>query len=159
MKVLAHLSDLHFGRVDPAVLEPLRRRVEALRPDLVVVSGDLTQRARKEQFAEAKALLAEGLARAKALADGQAPWTTKSGLVVRGYRSRIDGSVQPYGLVVPETWTGGDKRPRRLDVFNHGRGENLTELSFMSERSKKPRTSTHKVSDAVASCSSSSSRP
>jgi hypothetical protein len=93
---------------------------------------------KKEQFAEAKTLLVEGLARAKALAEGHAPWTTKSGLVVRGYRSRIDASVQPYGLVVPETWSGGDRRPRRLDIFNHGRGENLTELSFMSERSKKP---------------------
>ena len=57
MKVLVHLSDLHFGRVDPAVLEPLRRRLEALRPHLVVVSGDLTQRARKAQFEEAVAYM------------------------------------------------------------------------------------------------------
>ena len=35
------------------------------------------------------------------LAAGKAPWTTATGLVVRGYRSKIDGSVQPYGLVVP----------------------------------------------------------
>jgi 3',5'-cyclic AMP phosphodiesterase CpdA len=53
MKTLAHLSDLHFGKVDPAVLEPLRRRLHDLAPDLVVVSGDLTQRARQEQFEEA----------------------------------------------------------------------------------------------------------
>ena len=57
MRVLAHLSDLHFGRVDEAVLEPLRRRLAALAPDAVVVSGDLTQRARSGQFREARAFL------------------------------------------------------------------------------------------------------
>ena len=57
MRRVAHLSDLHFGRVDPAVLEPLRRRVRELAPDLVIVSGDLTQRARPEQFREARAFL------------------------------------------------------------------------------------------------------
>ena len=49
MRTIAHLSDLHFGRIDETLLDPLRRRLEALRPDLVVVSGDLTQRARAKQ--------------------------------------------------------------------------------------------------------------
>ncbi|HUQ26909.1 MAG TPA: metallophosphoesterase [Burkholderiales bacterium] len=57
MRVLAHLSDLHFGRVDAAVLEPLRRRLAALAPDVVAISGDLTQRARSGQFREARAFL------------------------------------------------------------------------------------------------------
>jgi 3',5'-cyclic AMP phosphodiesterase CpdA len=57
VRTIAHLSDLHFGRVDPAVLEPLRRRLFALAPHLVVVSGDLTQRARPEQFRAARAFL------------------------------------------------------------------------------------------------------
>ena len=57
MRTIVHLSDLHFGRVDPAVLEPLRRLLLELRPHLVVVSGDLTQRARKSQFREAVAYL------------------------------------------------------------------------------------------------------
>ena len=57
MRTIVHLSDLHFGRTDPAVLEPLRRCVEGLRPHLVVVSGDLTQRAKSGQFREAKAFL------------------------------------------------------------------------------------------------------
>jgi 3',5'-cyclic AMP phosphodiesterase CpdA len=55
--VVAHLSDLHFGRVERATLEPLRRRVIELAPDLVVISGDLTQRARGRQFREARAFL------------------------------------------------------------------------------------------------------
>jgi 3',5'-cyclic AMP phosphodiesterase CpdA len=57
VRTLVHLSDLHFGRIDPALLEPLRRSVHEQRPDLVVISGDLTQRARKRQFEEARAYL------------------------------------------------------------------------------------------------------
>ena len=58
MRTIAHLSDLHFGRIDEALLEPLRRTLERLSPDLVVVSGDLTQRARARQFREARDYLA-----------------------------------------------------------------------------------------------------
>jgi 3',5'-cyclic AMP phosphodiesterase CpdA len=57
MRTLVHLSDLHFGRVDPALLEPLRELVHRLAPDVVVVSGDLTQRAKSEQFEAARAWL------------------------------------------------------------------------------------------------------
>ena len=57
MRTIAHLSDLHFGRVDKAILEPLRGAIERLRPHVVVVSGDLTQRARARQFREARAFL------------------------------------------------------------------------------------------------------
>jgi len=57
MRTLVHLSDLHFGRVDPALVEPLIQLVGRIRPDVVVVSGDLTQRARTEQFKEARRFL------------------------------------------------------------------------------------------------------
>lgn len=58
MRTLVHLSDLHFGRLDPAVLEPLAQAVADAAPDVVVVSGDLTQRARGAQFRAAAAFLA-----------------------------------------------------------------------------------------------------
>ena len=57
MRTLVHLSDLHFGRVDTMLLDPLRELVHKLAPNVVVVSGDLTQRAKSEQFEEAKAWL------------------------------------------------------------------------------------------------------
>jgi 3',5'-cyclic AMP phosphodiesterase CpdA len=57
MRKLVHLSDLHFGRVDERLLQPLVDRVQAIAPDLVVVSGDLTQRARRGQFRQARAFL------------------------------------------------------------------------------------------------------
>jgi 3',5'-cyclic AMP phosphodiesterase CpdA len=58
MTRVVHLSDLHFGRIAPSLIEPLLAEVTALEPDLVVISGDLTQRARNRQFAEAAAFIA-----------------------------------------------------------------------------------------------------
>jgi 3',5'-cyclic AMP phosphodiesterase CpdA len=58
MRTLIHLSDLHFGRVDPAILTPLVRIIGEMRPDLVAVSGDLTQRARPAEFLAAREFLA-----------------------------------------------------------------------------------------------------
>jgi 3',5'-cyclic AMP phosphodiesterase CpdA len=53
MARLIHLSDLHFGAHDPRLVEGVERKVKEAAPDLVVVSGDFTQRARTEQFQEA----------------------------------------------------------------------------------------------------------
>src|SRR3954471_19893141 len=57
MRRLAHLSDLHFGRVDPAAVEGLVRSLVDARPDLIVVSGDFTQSARTGEFRAARAFL------------------------------------------------------------------------------------------------------
>lgn len=57
MRTLVHLSDLHFGRIDAALLQPLTDRIRRIAPDLVVISGDLTQRARGAQFRQARAFL------------------------------------------------------------------------------------------------------
>jgi len=57
MRTLVHLSDLHFGRVDAALLDPLRNLVQEIAPDVVVISGDLTQRAKSEEFEQARAWL------------------------------------------------------------------------------------------------------
>ena len=57
MRTIVHLSDLHFGRTDARIVRPLIRAVREIGPDLVAVSGDLTQRARKTQFQEARAWL------------------------------------------------------------------------------------------------------
>src|ERR1700754_5022215 len=57
MKTIVQISDAHFGRINYDVIDNLRETVNAIGPDLVVVSGDLTQRARSEQFREARAFL------------------------------------------------------------------------------------------------------
>src|SRR5882757_719170 len=57
MKLIVQISDMHFGRIDYDVTEKLRETVTAIKPDLLVVSGDLTQRARSHQFQEAREFL------------------------------------------------------------------------------------------------------
>ena len=60
MKIVAHISDLHFGTEDPVVAESLLAQLsgrDGPAPSLVAVSGDLTQRAKPEQFRAAKAYL------------------------------------------------------------------------------------------------------
>lgn len=57
MKTIAHISDLHFGCIDEALLAPLKNSIDAIRPDLIAISGDLTQRARVHQFKAARAFL------------------------------------------------------------------------------------------------------
>jgi len=55
--VVVHLSDTHFGAHRPDLVESLLADVAAIGPDLVVVSGDLTQRARPDQFEQARAFI------------------------------------------------------------------------------------------------------
>ena len=57
MRTLVHLSDLHFGETDSTLLDPLADLVKDLAPDLIAISGDLTQRARTWQFKAARAFL------------------------------------------------------------------------------------------------------
>lgn len=57
MTRLLHLSDLHFGFERAPLVEPLLERVNASNADLVVVTGDVTHRARSAQFAQAAAFL------------------------------------------------------------------------------------------------------
>ncbi len=57
MRTIVHISDIHFGKVDYAVVGRLKEKIGEISPHLLVVSGDLTQRARSEQFIEARAFL------------------------------------------------------------------------------------------------------
>jgi 3',5'-cyclic AMP phosphodiesterase CpdA len=57
MRTIVHLSDLHFGRLDANVVTPLLATIGELKPDLIAISGDFTQRARRRQFKEARAFL------------------------------------------------------------------------------------------------------
>jgi len=57
MSVVVHMSDIHFGAHQEELVQSLLADVAAQEPDLVVVSGDLTQRARPTQFEQARAFL------------------------------------------------------------------------------------------------------
>jgi 3',5'-cyclic AMP phosphodiesterase CpdA len=58
MRTIIHLSDLHFGRINPAILAPLQSFIKEIAPTLVAVSGDLTQRARTVEYLGAREFLA-----------------------------------------------------------------------------------------------------
>ena len=57
MRVVAHISDLHFGMEEERIIEGLLEDIAGFHPSVVVISGDLTQRARKKQFEAAHAFI------------------------------------------------------------------------------------------------------
>ncbi|MBM3954362.1 MAG: hypothetical protein FJ309_07085 [Planctomycetes bacterium] len=86
-------------------------------------------------LARATWALDEAEARMAALADGKTPWRTQTGPVALGFRSKLDGSVQPYGIVVPERLDPA--RPVPVWIWLHGRGERDTDLHFLWQKSRK----------------------
>jgi hypothetical protein len=84
-----------------------------------------------KEVPKAKALLAVGMERAKALHAGEAPWNAQTGLVVRGYRSDIDRLRCSRTACSSRRISSSARRRRRLDFWCHGRGEKLTELAFI----------------------------
>ena len=69
MRTIVQLSDLHFGRIREGVLKPLAGLIETITPDLIAVSGDLTQRAREKEFVAARDFL-DGLPFPKIIVPG-----------------------------------------------------------------------------------------
>ncbi len=112
----------------------------ALLPDVVIFHKAVDWALRYNEFFEpkqidvAKKLIDLGNQRAAELKAGTPSWLKATGLVVRGYVSKIDGSVQPYGMVIPDDWKPGETTGRRLDFWAHGRGEKLSELDFINQR-------------------------
>jgi pimeloyl-ACP methyl ester carboxylesterase len=82
--------------------------------------------------AETLKALELGIARANELEAGTASWTKKTGNVLRGFVSNIDGSMQPYGLTIPASYDGA--RPMRLDVWLHGTQQQLNEVRFINQQ-------------------------
>jgi dienelactone hydrolase len=77
--------------------------------------------------------LERGLLRAGLVSQGQWPWFQRTGsAVVHGYRSVIDGSVQPYAVTLPADY-GKEVKKWRLEVVLHGRNASLTEVSFLHQ--------------------------
>jgi dienelactone hydrolase len=77
-------------------------------------------------------VLDRGLLRGRFMAMGEMPWAATTGYpVLRAYRSRLDGSVQPYAVTFPASYGKDPGKKWRLDVVLHGRNANLTEVSFL----------------------------
>jgi predicted esterase len=86
----------------------------------------------KDAGAQTLDVLDRGLLRARQLAQGDMPWINAAGFdVVHGYRSRIDGSVQPYSVTLPPGYLKDPGKRWRIDVVLHGRDKTLTEVKFL----------------------------
>src|SRR6185312_6092728 len=135
----ADQKSLHSG------LARLQARIDALKGNPRLPDVQIFEKAvryalegneffKAEEVFHAKELLRMGLERADQLSHGDAPWTRATGPVVRGYISKIDGSVQPYGLVVPPTYAADKPHAWRVDTWFHGRSEDLSEVNFLWDR-------------------------
>jgi 3',5'-cyclic AMP phosphodiesterase CpdA len=129
MRRLVHLSDIHFGSVDRAILLPLIETVQRMDPHLVVVSGDLTQRARTSEFADARAFL-DRLPRPQLVVPGNHdvplynPYARFIAKLNRYQRyitpelepSYIDEEIAVLGVNTARAWTwkGGRVNPRQV---------------------------------------------
>ena len=94
-----------------------------------------------KEFDSARNLLKAGQERAAQLRVGLMPWTKATNNVVRGFVSKLDGSVQPYGLFVPASYKSGQSHKHRLDYWFHGRGDTLSEVNFLTGRMSEKATS------------------
>lgn len=132
-------------------LSPLRRKA-GLDPDLLhdvevfLKAGQMMQEFPEELFApedigKGLAILDQGLNRASALRAGNADWMSSAnsmstpGRRIHGFRSAMDGSIQPYGLRIPASYDG--TKPVRLYVWLHGRDARNTEAGFI-DRFQRP---------------------
>ncbi|HEV8541911.1 MAG TPA: prolyl oligopeptidase family serine peptidase [Verrucomicrobiae bacterium] len=129
------------GEINRIAGQTNRGSLRTLLPDVQIFYNAVDFALRYNEFLRgtndvrnATKLLEQGLERVGELEAGKASWTNATGLVVRGYLSKIDGSVQPYGLIVPASYANDFERPRRLDTWFHGRSEDLTELRFLIDR-------------------------
>jgi 3',5'-cyclic AMP phosphodiesterase CpdA len=100
MRTIVHLSDLHFGRVDDQVVGGLEAVVRDIAPDLLAVSGELTQRARSAQFRRARRFL-DGLPGPQLVVPGNhdVPLYNLLARVLNplgGYRRHVTRTLRPY---------------------------------------------------------------
>lgn len=125
MTRLAHISDLHFGRTDPTVVAALLTDIAAEAPNLVVVSGDLTQRARHGQFRDARRFL-DALPVPYMVVPGNHDLPVYNLLArftdpLRRYRHYIARDLDPFRQVGDVAVLGLNTTRSLIDDFSEGR--------------------------------------
>jgi len=124
----ARIAALHAKHADPALIAD----VEIYRKAAAYIVRFPEEFATPALVGDTLTVLETGLVRARELDAGAPSWPTRKGHVVRAYVSRVDGSVQPYGLTIPESYDG--TRPVRLDVWQHGTNRTLNEVAFITQQ-------------------------
>jgi len=120
----AMVRSLRAAHTDPDLLADVDVFAKAGRMLLEFPDEYFTQ----DGIDHALTVLDTGLERARQLQNGHSPWMSGRRRE-HGYYSAVDGSVQPYGVQLPEGYDGS--RPVRLYVWMHGRSQNLTEANFL----------------------------
>jgi 3',5'-cyclic AMP phosphodiesterase CpdA len=129
LRTILHLSDIHMGRVDPALLPPLAATIRAAAPDLVAISGDFTQRATDSQFRAARHFM-DSLERPLLVVPGNHDvplWNVAARFVtpLRGYKRHITHDLEPavedeemivLGVNTARSWAWGEGRINRTQV-------------------------------------------
>lgn len=82
-------------------------------------------------------VLAAGRERSEQLRNGRADWGREPGRHILAYRSRVDGSLQPYAVTLPRDFEAGNSRRYPLHLVLHGRGSTLNEVSFIRQHGGK----------------------
>jgi pimeloyl-ACP methyl ester carboxylesterase len=114
-------------------------------PDVAIYAKAVRYALRYNEFFDPReiAIADKSLARGEELASrltsgeglyGGQTFAARSGRV-HAYVSKIDGSLQPYRIVIPPGYDPASQRPHRLDFWCHGRGETLSELNFIAQSS------------------------
>jgi predicted esterase len=141
----ADRAELQKGVSDlGAKLGPLLKNPQTapLAADVAVLHKAVDWALRHDEFLDvkqvktARELLAEGQRRAEDLRAGKSGWIAPGQGGLRGYRSRLDDSIQPYGVLVPADWRPGERQARPVVLWFHGRAEKLTELDFCAQQMK-----------------------
>ena len=104
MRRLAHISDLHFGRTDPAAVAALTAELNTDPPDLIVASGDFTMRARRAEYRQARAFL-DGLS---------APWIAIPGNHDIAYFKLLSRFFHPFSRY--RRFISADTEPTFVDA-------------------------------------------
>jgi dienelactone hydrolase len=124
----ARIQGLRARKTDPALLAD----VDIYRKAAEYMLRFPEEFASQAFVTDTRAALDTGMARARELDAGSPSWPNRKGHLVRAYVSRVDGSVQPYGLTIPLSYDGS--RPVRLDIWQHGTNRTLNEVAFITQQ-------------------------
>ena len=136
MRTIVHLSDLHFGRLDPVVVAPLCAAIDSASPDLIAISGDFTQRAKRSEFVAARAFL-NGLRAPKLLVPGNHDvplWNVGLRMIMplRRYQRYISPELEPE--YVDDEIIALGVNTARVTVYGGGGRINATQISRIVTR-------------------------
>ncbi len=140
LEIPADQREMWMTRIDELASRTAELPME-LQPDVEVLlkacryAVDFRELYSEQDFVKVDRLLTLALQRIEAAKIDVPEWSRADGCQVRGFRSAVDGSTQPLGLVLPAGWQHG---PRPLYVWLHGRGDQTTDLHFVCDRLDNP---------------------